>query len=90
MARARARDKDPETGDLYPLGKAHPIGYMRSRRSSRKYSLALNSVPWAVLGPFTSYMLGAAGYTDYERFLDEPPAAHLMHKVMNNIGLSLG
>ena len=76
-------------GNLWGLAKPQPIGSLKGRRVSRKFSLAPDALPWTIVGPFLAYLLADAGFIDYERYIAQPPPYAVLVDYLANTGLSL-
>ncbi len=77
------------TGNLWGLGRPQPIGTLKARRVSKKFTLSTDAKPWTVVGPFMSYVLADAGFFDYERYLGQPPPHAVLMQGLDATGLSL-
>jgi hypothetical protein len=82
-------DKGLSIERLWGLSTPQPIGMLKGRSVSRTFPLSPDALPWTVVGPFLSYILGDAGFSDYERYLDQPPPFRALMDYLENTGLTL-
>ena len=82
-------EKGLSVGNLWGLGKPQPIGVLKERRLSKKFLLSRDTTSWAILGPFMRYVLGDAGFVDYEKYLDQSPPHAVLMSHLDGTGLSV-